>query len=96
MVFSNYEDYFMGILDNANRSLAKLFNFSLDSNEIRISDFIANTRDRRLLSLIRNKYKECFNSNFSSDDFENFEYGDIDIEYLDFNISPKGTIMGAC
>lgn len=66
-------------------------------DSIRISDFIANPKDRRLLSLIRNKYNECFNSYFSSDDFKNFEFedfidGDIDVEYLDFSISPKGTI----
>lgn len=75
--------------------IAYTTDMGFDSNEIRISDFIANPKDRRLLSLIRNKYKECFNSNFSSDDFENFEdviNGEIDVEYLYFSISPKGTI----
>lgn len=94
-------DYFIANFDIASRSLFKNISqflttgIGFDSNEIRISDFIANPKDRRLLSLIRNKYKECFNSNFSSDDFENFEdviNGDIDVEYLDFSISPKGTI----
>lgn len=94
-------DYFIANFDIASRSLFKNISQFLttdmgsDSNEIRISDFIANPKDRRLLSLIRNKYNECFNSNFSSDDFENFEdviNGEIDVEYLDFSISPKGTI----
>ena len=95
------EDYFMANFDTASRSLLKNISqylttgIGFDSNEVRISDFIANPKDRRLLSLIRNKYKECFDTNFSYDDFENFEdviNGDIDVEYLDFSISPEGTI----
>lgn len=46
-------------------------------NEIKISDFIANTKDRRLLSLIKNKE-------------EDIEIDDI--EDCAFSISPKGTI----
>ena len=45
-------------------------------NEIELSDFIANTKDRRLLSLIKNK--------------EDIEVDDI--KDCDFSISPKGTI----
>ena len=50
-------------------------------NAIKLSDFIANTKDRRLLSLIKNK------GDIEIDDIEIY-----DIEDCDFSISPKGTI----
>ena len=67
-------------------------------NKIKLSDFIANTKDRRLLSLVINKFYE-FNKDILDDEF----FGDIaknsleedgidDIGYMDFSISPKGTI----
>ena len=68
-------------------------------NEIKLSDFIANPKDRRLLSLIRDKFYQYYNS----DDFQGgigVEEYDFDsliaeqggIEYYDFLISPQGMI----
>ena len=67
-------------------------------NEIKLSDFIANTKDKRLLSLIENKLNEYWLNEVYDEFFENsvnnaLEDGIDDIiEYMDFIISPKGTI----
>ena len=67
-------------------------------NKIKISDFIENTKDKRLLSLVINKFYE-FNNDIWDDEFfggiaknSMEKYGIDDIEYYDFYISPKGTI----
>ena len=68
-------------------------------NEIKLSDFIENTKDRRLLSLIRDKFYQYYNS----DDFQGgigVEEYDLDsliaeeggVENYSFLISPQGTI----
>ena len=66
--------------------------------EIELSDFIANTKDKRLLSLITNKFYEL-NKDIWEDEFfggiaknSMEEYGIDDIEYCNFSISPKGAI----
>ena len=70
-----------------------------DGNKIKLSDFIANPKDRRLLSIIRDKFYQYYNS----DDFQGgigIEEYDLDsliaeeggIENYDFLITPQGKI----
>lgn len=64
-------------------------------NSIKLSDFIANTKDRRLLSLVRDKFNEDFNEGGFAYDFEDIDdalYDGVNLEYSSFSISPKGTI----
>ena len=66
-----------------------------EKNSIKLSDFIANTKDRRLLSLVRDKFNEYFNEGSFVYDFEDIDdalYDGINLEYSSFSISPKGTI----
>ena len=72
------------------------------SNAIKLSDFIANIKDRRLLSLIRDKFYQSYNwdeeydylTRWSHryDDFDSLLAEDGGIENYDFLISPQGAI----
>ena len=86
--YSSYYGYYGGTSGGGDIYTAYSINavedYFMANNKVRISDFIANPKDRRLLSLLRDKFNEYF------------EYSDIDnalyIEDCDFNISPNGTI----
>ena len=65
------------------------------SNAIELSDFIANPKDRRLLSLIRDKFYQSSNWNeegYTDYDFDSLLAEEGGIENYDFLISPQGII----
>ena len=74
-------------------------NSKLHENAIKLSDFIANPKDRRLLSLIRDKFYQFHNWDEEEDarwsgydDFDSFIAEEGGIENYDFLIYPQGTI----